>query len=171
MQINRRNFMATGAVAGTALAVGTRPSHAAAEFALRFGHGFPSTHPLNVRAAKAAVRIKDETKGRVMMEMFPDSQLGGDSDLLTQLRSGALDMFSTGGLILSTLVKVASINGMGFAFAGYEKVWPAMDGEVGTIIRDGFAKAGLHAFKTWDNGFRQITSSIKPIKEPGDLVA
>ena len=169
MAINRRNFIAAGAVAATALAAAPRRAHAAAEFALRFGHGFPSTHPLNIRAAEAAARIKDETKGRVTLDLFPDSQLGGDSDLLTQLRSGALDMFSTGGLILSTLVKVAAINGMGFAFADYEKVWPAMDGEVGAIIRDGFAKAGLHAFKSWDNGFRQITSSVKPIAVPGDL--
>ena len=166
MLINRRQFTAGGVALA---AVASRPARAAAEFALRFGHGFPSTHPLNVRATEAAARIKDETKGRVTIDMFPDSQLGGDSDLLTQLRSGALDMFSTGGLILSTLVKVASINGMGFAFADYEKVWPAMDGDVGAIIRDGFGKAGLHAFKTWDNGFRQVTTSTKPITSPADF--
>ncbi len=166
MPITRRLF---NAAALATAAVAPRQVRAAAEFTLRFGHGYPSTHPLNVRATEAAARIKDDTKGRVTIDMFPDSQLGGDSDLLTQLRSGAVDMFSTGGLILSTLVKVASLNGMGFAFADYEKVWPAMDGDVGTLIREGFTKAGLHAFRAWDNGFRQVTSSTKPITTPADL--
>ena len=80
-----------------------------------------------------------------------------------------MDFFSTGGLILSTLVKIASINGMGFAFSGYDKVWPAMDGDLGALIIDGFQKANLHAFKVWDNGFRQITTSTKPITTPDDL--
>ena len=166
MLLARRAFNA----AAMTLAAPALLGHArAAEFALRFGHGFPSTHPINVRAAEAAARIKLETKGQLTIDMFPDSQLGGDSDLLTQIRSGAVDMFSTGGLILSTLVKVASINGMGFAFADYAKVWPAMDGDLGALIRDGFTKAGLHAFKPWDNGFRQITTSTRPISTPADM--
>ena len=168
MPVTRR-IVTAGALALAATATVHNRARAAAEFALRFGHGFPSTHPINVRATEAAVRIRDETKGRVTIDMFPDSQLGGDSDLLTQIRSGAVDMFTTGGLILSTLVKVASLNGMGFAFSGYDKVWPAMDGDVGTVIRDGFTKAGLHAFRAWDNGFRQITSSTRPIATPADL--
>ncbi len=166
MTLHRRAFIAATAALGAPALLGRAR---AAEFALRFGHGFPSSHPINMRAKEAAARIKDETKGQVTIDMFPDSQLGGDSDLLTQIRSGAVDFFSTGGLILSTLVKVASINGMGFAFADYSKVWPAMDGELGALIRDGFTKAGLHAFKPWDNGFRQITTSTRPITSPGDM--
>jgi tripartite ATP-independent transporter DctP family solute receptor len=49
-------------------------------------------------------------------------------------------------------------------------VWPAMDGELGALIRTGFDEAGLHAFeKIWNNGFRQITTSKKPINDPSDL--
>ncbi len=165
--IGRRELGLGLAAAGAAAALPRRAR--AAEFALRFGHGYPSTHPLNIRAKEAAARIAEQSKGRVTITLFPDSQLGGDSDLLTQLRSGAVDFFSTGGLILSTLVKVASINGMGFAFSGYDKVWPAMDGALGGLIRDGFAKANLHAFKVWDNGFRQVTTGTKPIRTPADL--
>lgn len=141
----------------------------AAEFPLRFGHNFPSAHPFNVRMAEATGRIKEATRGQVDIHLFPDGQLGSDVDLLTQIRSGAVDMFSTGGVLLSTLVKVASLSGTGFAFLGYDKVWPAMDGDLGALIRAGFTKAGLHAFRMWDNGFRQITTSTKPINGPEDL--
>ena len=171
METTRRHLMKQGAAFAAMASAAVVPRRArAAEFSLRFGHGYPDTHPLNVRAREAAVRIKDESKGRVVIDLYPNSQLGGDSDLLNQVRSGAVDFFSTGGLILSTLVKPAAISGMGFAFANYDKVWPAMDGDLGAHIRDAFAKAKLHAMdRIWDNGFRQITTSNRAITTPQDL--
>ena len=164
MKLHRR-VLAANVLAAPFLSRGAR----AGEFSLRFGHNFPSAHPFNVRATEAAGRIKGATKGQVVVDIFPDGQLGSDSDLLTQVRSGAVDMMSTGGLLLSTLVRVASLSGMGFAFSGYDSIWPAMDGELGALIRDGFAKAGLHALRMWDNGFRQVTASTRPIARLEDL--
>ena len=90
--------------------------------------------------------------------------------MLSQLRSGAIDFFTLSGLILSTLVPVASINGIGFAFKDYDTVWTAMDGKLGAFVRGEIGKRGLIAMdKMWDNGFRQITSSTRPIKTPADL--
>jgi tripartite ATP-independent transporter DctP family solute receptor len=106
----------------------------------------------------------------VEIQVYPNSQLGGDTDMLSQLRTGAIQMFNLSGLILATYVPVASINGIGFAFKDYDQVWPAMDGDLGTFVRGAIGKAGLHAFdKMWDNGYRQITSSTHPINEPDDL--
>ncbi|HEX2939607.1 MAG TPA: TRAP transporter substrate-binding protein, partial [Rhodopila sp.] len=50
------------------------------------------------------------------------------------------------------------------------EVWKAMDGKLGAYVRGEIDKRGLVAMdKMWDNGFRQITSSTHPIKEPADL--
>ncbi|MBV8835636.1 MAG: TRAP transporter substrate-binding protein, partial [Alphaproteobacteria bacterium] len=63
-----------------------------------------------------------------------------------------------------------SINGLGFVWESYSKVWPAMDGELGGYIRKQIEKAGLHAFEQqYDNGYRQMTSSTRQIKGPDDL--
>jgi tripartite ATP-independent transporter DctP family solute receptor len=108
--------------------------------------------------------------GRVDIHVFPNSQLGGDTDMLSQLRTGAIQMFNLSGLILSTFVPLASINGIGFAFKDYDQVWSAMDGALGAFIRAAIAKSGLYAFSSmWDNGYRQITSSTHPINTPDDL--
>jgi tripartite ATP-independent transporter DctP family solute receptor len=96
--------------------------------------------------------------------------LGSDTDTLSQLRSGGVEFFTLSGLILSTLVPAASINGMGFAFPNYDTVWKAMDGELGAYIRSQIAKANLVVLeKIWDNGFRQTTTSTKPVATPGDF--
>src|SRR5487761_549772 len=141
-----------------------------AEFTYKFANNLPDTHPLNARAREMAAAIKTETNGRFDLQIFPNNQLGADTDVLSQLRSGGVEFFTMSGLILATLVPAASINGMGFAFPDYPTVWKAMDGDLGAFVRREVAKANIVAFeKIWDNGFRQTTSSTKPINGPDDL--
>ena len=160
---------AVGALGATTLAGFAMPARAA-EFNYKYANNLPATHPMNARAKEAADKIEKETDGRVVIQIFPSNQLGSDTDMLSQVRSGAIEFFTLSGLILSTLVPVASINGIGFAFADYDAVWKAMDGDLGKFVRGEIAKANLVAMdKIWDNGFRQITSSTKPIATPADL--
>ena len=165
----RRRVLLAGTAAGATIAM-PWIAKAAPEFSLKYANNSPVTHPLTVRTMEAMERIKKETNGRVDIQVFPNNQLGSDTDMLSQLRSGALEFFTLSGLILSTLVPAASINGLGFIWENYGKVWPAMDGELGAYIRKQIEKSGLVAMeKQYDNGYRQITSSTKPIKTPDDL--
>ncbi|SHN21146.1 tripartite ATP-independent transporter solute receptor, DctP family [Pseudomonas asturiensis] len=172
----RRNFLRTTAVATAALASGMTVGYSAfsyaAEFNLKFANNLPLTHPMNVRAREAAKRIKESTDGRVVLQVFPSSQLGGDTDMLAQARSGAIDFYAGPPVILGTLIPAAQISAVGFAFKNYEQVWAAMDGELGAHIRAEIAMSdGLFAFeKIWDNGFRVTTTSTRPVAAPADLV-
>ena len=142
----------------------------AAPLKLKFGNDLPDTHSVNVRLKEAIAAIGEETKGQVAINLFPNNQLGSDTDMMTQLRSGALELATMPGTVLSTLIPTASLTGVGFAFTNYDKVWAAMDGEVGKFVRGNIEKVGLVPFEAvWDNGFRQITSSTHPIKTPEDL--
>ncbi|HEY0424180.1 MAG TPA: TRAP transporter substrate-binding protein, partial [Rhodopila sp.] len=142
----------------------------APEFEMKLGNDNPMSHPNTIRQQQAADRILMETNGRVKISVFPNNQLGGDTDMLSQLRSGALEFMSLSGLILSTFTPLSSIYGIGYAFPDYKKVWAAVDGDLGAMIRASVDKSGLYAFeKIWDNGFRQISSSTHPIRTPDDL--
>lgn len=172
IRLPRRRLLTAALAGSTALplvAIRTRPANAA-EFSYKYANNSPVSHPLTIRTTEAAARIKEKTGGKVEIQVFPNNQLGSDTDMLSQLRSGALEFFTLSGLILSTLVPVASINGVGFAFKDYSQVWPTMDGALGTLVRGEIAKRGLHAFsKMYDNGYREITSSTKPVRTPEDL--
>lgn len=172
MSLTRRTLLkasaATALVGGVAAPFVARAQ--SAEFSFKYANNLPVTHPMNVRANEMVEAIKKDTKGRVEIKVFPSSQLGGDTDMLSQLRSGGIEFFTLSPLILSTLVPNASISGIGFAFPDYAAVWKAMDGELGTYVRGQIAKAGIIAMeKIWDNGFRQITTSTKPINTAADL--
>jgi TRAP-type transport system periplasmic protein len=142
----------------------------AAETVLKFANSNALDHPLNVRLKEAAGKIREETHGAVEIRIFPNSQLGGDTDVLSQLRSGAVDFFTLSGLILSNFIPVTAIHGVGFAFKNYDTVWQALDGDLGGYLRQQIANVGLYAFdKNWDDGFTQFFSSTKPINTPEDL--
>ncbi len=170
MKVSRRRMLAGGSIL---LASVTAPRIARAQQAqwvYKYANNLPEAHPMNVRAREMAAAIKQETNGRFDLQIFPSSQLGSDTDTLSQIRSGGVEFFTLSGLILSTLVPAASINGMGFAFADYDTVWKAMDGDLGAYIRAQIAKANLIAMeKIWDNGFRQTTTSTKPVATPDDF--
>jgi tripartite ATP-independent transporter DctP family solute receptor len=172
MPLSRRRLFAAAGSTVLAGAVGAPVVARAqqAEWTYKYANNLPAPHPMNVRAREMAAAIKQETKGRFDLQIFPSSQLGSDTDTLSQLRSGGVEFFTLSGLILSTLVPAASINGMGFAFPSYDTVWKAMDGELGAYIRSQIAKANLVVLeKIWDNGFRQTTTSTKPVATPADF--
>src|ERR1700722_2503008 len=168
--ISRRHFAKMGAIAAIGAAVPLRFAWAA-EFSFKLGTNVPESHPLNAYARKAADEIKQQTDGRFELRIFANNQLGGDSDMFSQIRSGALECFTLSGVnVLSTLIPSAAIWGVGFAWKDYPTLWNALDGKFGAHLRAQINKAGLVVMdKVWDNGFRQITSGVRPIVTPADL--
>jgi tripartite ATP-independent transporter DctP family solute receptor len=166
--LSRRAMLAAGAAIPLA-AMLSRPA-GAAEFTLKFATGQDPSHPVNKRAREAADRIKEATGGRVEINLFPANQLGSDTDLLGQIRNGAIDYLNIASSVLATLVPKVGIANTGFAFTSYDEVWKAMDGDLGAFMKSEIEGVGLiQVGKSWDNGFRQLTSSTREIKTPDDL--
>ena len=168
MSVTRQGFVA--GTAATLASVGIVTPVRAADFDLKYGHDLPIDHPVNVRSVQAFARIKAATKGRVQIKSFPTSQLGSDPSMITQLRTGALEMVAMPGAFLNAIVPLASIENLAYAFPNRETVFRAMDGDLGRVIRDEFTAKGLVVLeKIWENGFRNITTSTKPIRNVADL--
>ncbi|PPQ35114.1 TRAP transporter substrate-binding protein [Rhodopila globiformis] len=166
--VTRRGLLASAA-ALPLVGVLTRPG-SAAEFSYKLATGQDPTHPINIRDQEAIDRIRQATSGRLEIKLFPANQLGSDTDLLSQVRLGGVEMFNLSNAILATLVPVAGILSTGFAFPDYDAVWKAVDGGLGDYVRTQIGKAGLvQVCKLMDNGFRQVTTSTKPIVTPADL--
>lgn len=167
-RLNRRHILA-GATALPLFSIATRHANAA-EFTYKFATGQDPSHPVNKRAQEAINRIREATNGRLEIRLFPANQLGSDTDLLSQVRSGGVEFFNQANVVLSTLVPAAGIVNTGFAFHDYNEVWKAMDGPLGAHVRAQIDKIGLLTMsKPWDNGFRHVTTSTKPVRVPEDL--
>ena len=159
MKMTRRGLLGAASAAWATTILG-KPASAAAEFDFKLGVNTPDTHPLTLRLIEAAREIGTQSSGRLNVTVFPNSQLGGDPEMLSQVRAGGIELLAAPSLTLSILVPLSGLPSIGFAFQSYDQVWAAMDGGVGDVVRDAIGKAGIVPMKkVWDNGFRQITSS------------
>lgn len=170
MRFTRRSLLKCTIAAGAAIPLPFIARAATPEFTYKFGVDLPASHPTSIWAQKAADRIRAETGNRLDIQVFPNSQLGSTTDMISQLRSGALEFGAQSGPAMSTLIPAASLNSIGFAFKTEADVWTAMDGDLGAYVRGQIEKSNLVAMDAmWGHGFRHMTSSGGPIKAPADL--
>jgi tripartite ATP-independent transporter DctP family solute receptor len=166
MPLTRQSFVLGSAAFAT---VGIITPARAADFDLKFGSDLPAEHPVNVRATEAFARIAKATNGRVQAKVFPASVLGSDASMISQLRSGAVEMLAMPGAFI-TLSPVAGIENLAYAFKDRDTVFRAMDGDLGKVIRDDIGSKGIVVLeKIWESGFRDITTATKPIHNAADL--
>ncbi|MBD5655222.1 MAG: TRAP transporter substrate-binding protein, partial [Candidatus Eremiobacteraeota bacterium] len=166
---SRRAAIATAAAAFASIAILPRGVRASGT-TFKLGHDLYPTHPLSVRLKEFADAVKTGTNGELEISVFPSSLLGGDTQMLAQVRTNAMQMYAGPGGILATLAPETSITYVGFAFHDYKTIWKAMDGEVGAFCRAGLEKVNLVPLPSiWNNGFNQVYSGLRPIDFPTDF--
>jgi tripartite ATP-independent transporter DctP family solute receptor len=168
LTMSRRRLLAGATAIGT-FNVFHYPADAA-EFTFKLGHEQGVTHPQNVFAQAAAKKIIEESGGRLIVRVYPNSQLGGTTQMLQQLRSGALELMQIGDNVLADVVPASALAGIPFAFADFNALFAAMDGPFGTYVRHQVEKAGLFVFeKGWVSGWRNIFTVDHRADTPSDM--
>ena len=71
-------------------------TEACAEVKLRLTHSAPVSHPNHIAAEKMVQRIKDRTKGEVVITIFPNNALGSSFETTDQVRRGIIDLTIVG---------------------------------------------------------------------------
>jgi TRAP-type transport system periplasmic protein len=167
---SRRGFL-TGTAAAFASIAFVRAPARAAQYTFKWGHATQLNHPLHINAVLVKNEVQARSQGRLAIELFPNSTLGGDTAMLAQVRTGAMEMYSGFGGIYANVAPLAGIEAVGFAFKNQAQALSAFDGPLGASIRKEMdAKGPFVTFeRAWVNGFRQVTSSIKPIRSVDDI--
>ena len=114
--LSRRTLLA-GLSAIPLVAIHTRRA-AAAEFSFKLATGQSLTQPINARLEQACKRIEAASGGRIELKFFPASQLGSDTDLLTQVRTGGIDFLNLAGSVISTVASPVGITNVGLRVQG-----------------------------------------------------
>src|SRR3984893_17799253 len=169
--ISRRQFTARLALAG-GMALISRNIQAA-NFKLRQFHNQPADSPLHKRLVEMWAAVKTETGGRVDVATFADNdQLpGSDPAALKMLVDGELDFFTLNGGLIGTVVPAVNVQGITLEFRDEPQVYHAIDGDLGEYLAKEMAAKGIYALprSCFENGFRQITCSVRPIRAVDDL--
>jgi TRAP-type transport system periplasmic protein len=169
--ISRRQFTARLALAGGMVLVSRNIQ--AADFKLRQFHNQPADSPLHKRLVEMWAAVKAETGGRVDVTTFADNDKlpGSDPAALKMLVDGELDFFTLNGGLIGTVVPAVNVQGIPFAFRDEAQVYHAIDGDLGAYLAKEMAAKGIYAVPRacFENGFRQITCSVRPIQTAEDL--
>ena len=169
MQLSRKKVLAGGASVFATVAVVRFPGEAA-EFNYKLANDQPLNHPMTAQSIEAAAKVLKDSGGQLDIKVFPNSQLGNDTQMLAQVRSGALEFVQMGDNLLANVVPVAALEGIPFAFADDKQFLAAADGPLGAYIRTACSKVGLYQLqKTWLGGSRQMINRVLPINVPDDL--
>lgn len=122
-------------------------------------------------AEKLANDMKEETDGRITIDLFPNEQLsGGDSGKGVELLAkGSTDLSFHSTIIYSILDPRLGVASAPFLFKDTEGVDKVFGGSGGEAITEILQEKGVQALGYGENGFRQITNSKHEIKSPDDL--
>src|ERR1700756_1615842 len=96
--LSRRSLLVAASAAGTLASL--RPVSAARRYVIKFGVDLAPDHPTTLHAIAAGKEIAAATGGAVVLQVFPSSQLGNDTHMLAETRSGAIQMMAIGDNIL-----------------------------------------------------------------------
>ena len=139
------------------------------EYAMISGTTTPDNHPYNLGLVKMSELVAEKSNGAVTLDVFGNSQLGNERDLLEGLQLGSLQITCVSTAPLAGFTDSFLVFDLPFIFETTEQARAVMDSEVGTEILNSVEDQGMKGLAWFENGFRNVTNSKLPITVPDDL--
>ncbi len=155
--------MALG-LAGAALIAGP----ASAQTALKLGYSLGPESHYGVGATAMADTLAELSGGEMTIEQFPANALGGEREMVEGAQIGTVDLVITSTGPVGNFVPATLITDIPFLFRDYAHAQAVLDGPIGQEILDQFPESGLVALAWGENGFRNLTNDVRPVRTPED---
>ncbi|HVL72648.1 MAG TPA: TRAP transporter substrate-binding protein [Beijerinckiaceae bacterium] len=158
-------------LAGVALAA-IAAAPAAAQFqerTIRVSNGVNADHPVGNGIAKMNQCVAEKSGGRMKLQAFWGGALGGDLQATQALRSGTQEMVVTSSSPLVGILPDLGVFDLPFLFANAKEADAVLDGNFGKYIADKLPGVGLVNLAYWENGFRNLTNSRRPVTKVEDF--
>ena len=147
-------------LSGLALAFATFTIQAADPIIIKFSHVVAPDTPKG-RAAEHFKKLAEErSKGRVKVEVYPNSQLYKDREEMEALQLGAVQMLAPSLSKFGPLgVRAFELFDLPYIFPNKETLYRVMDGDIGKKLFTMLDAKGITGLGFWDNGFKQMSSN------------
>jgi TRAP-type transport system periplasmic protein len=145
---------------------------ALAQFAdrtIRVSNGVNKEHPVGNGVAKMTECLATKSGGKMKLQAFWGGALGGDLQATQALRSGTQEMVITSSSPLVGILPDLGVFDLPFLFANSAEADKILDGEFGKYMSDKLPAVGLVNLAYWENGFRNLTNSRKPVEKLEDF--
>ncbi|MGI9409252.1 MAG: TRAP transporter substrate-binding protein, partial [Hyphomicrobiaceae bacterium] len=147
----------------------TPSAHAQAKVKLRIGH----VTTIDAIAGKGSTKLKEVAEklsnGEIQITIFPNGQLGGELEMVSQVRLGTLDMCMVGSGLAANIEPTFSITELPFIWKSRESAWNVLSGPIGKKILALMEPKGVKGLGWGVWGFRGFLTNGFPIKQPESM--
>jgi C4-dicarboxylate-binding protein DctP len=151
-------------VAIVAMSIGAN----AADYVLKFSHVVSENTPKGKAAKFFEQRLEELSKGKIDVQVYPNSQLYKDKEVLKALKLNSAQMACPSFSKFTKTVPQLALFDLPFLFRDMDHVHKVQDGEVGKKLKNMVSAKGFVVLDYWDNAFKQLSSSKKALLMPED---
>ncbi|WP_457606822.1 TRAP transporter substrate-binding protein [Nitratifractor sp.] len=143
-------------------------SAVAADYVLKFSHVVSPNTPKGKAAEFFEKRLEELSKGKIDVQVYPNSQLYKDNAVLKALKLDSVQMACPSFSKFGKIVPQLALFDLPFLFKDIDHLHRVQDSEVGQKLKDMVTAKGYVALDFWDNAFKQMTDSKRPLIKPED---
>jgi len=144
------------------------PAYAQQPTIIKFSHVVALDTPKGKAAEYFKKLAEERTKGRVKVEVYPNSQLFKDGEEMEALQLGSVHMLAPSLAKFGPLgVREFEVFDLPYIFDDYNELHKVTQGPVGAALFKKLESKGIVGLAYWDNGFK-VMSANKPIRVPAD---
>lgn len=136
---------------------------------IRFSHVVAENTPKGLAAKRFSELVKKRTNGRVEVQVFPNSTLYQDGEEMDALLDGSVQMIAPTTSKLSEMSPPWLVFDLPYIFENEQMVYKAVQGEMGKILFDSLETRNIKPLAFWNNGFKQVSCSTRPLIHPADF--
>ena len=154
---------------GTNSASNSKEATAENPMVLTLAHGLSESHTVHIAMLQFAEEVKQKTNGRIIIKIFPNGQLGSETENLEQLQAGVIAMTKVSAPGLATYNDAYNTFGLPYIFSNIDEFYKIMDSDK---MQDFFLSSEDDGFVTltyFTSGSRSFYTKDKPIRKPEDL--
>src|SRR5690606_25153784 len=142
---------------------------AMAQTSLKMAYALSANSHYGAGADAFAKSIETSTDGRLKVEQFANSALGGEREVIEGLQLGTIDLaiVSTGATL--NFVPQTGVFDIPFLFRDLDHARKVLDSKIGQDLLGEFNSRGLVALAWGEQGFRHLTNSTRAVKTPEDI--
>lgn len=130
----------------------------------------PADHVYTLGAQRFADLIKERTGGRIVITVYPANQLAkGEREALQGLQQETIDLYAGSTGPVGNFTASFQMLDVPFLFRDYAHVDQVLDGPIGRSLLDDLEQAQIKGLAFWENGFRNLTNSKRPVRLPEDV--
>lgn len=144
----------------------------AAPITIKFAHGMPPDEEEALHRGVVVFKkmVEQKTAGRVKVDIYPASQLGKEREQFEGVKLGTIEMCMIAEGPMAGFFPEIMVIGIPYLYANEITAWTSLDGPFGKVLFEEMRKkTGVRALGIGENGFRNFTNRVRPIKSPDDM--